>query len=974
MVSLILTSNQLSSQILNHKLKASGFNLQKGTTAAPVIFRGLPESLSPQVFMNGLSGLTSPVIEMSDDSINLQLYPQETDTSFFYIRNKGDAPLEYLLTYGVKWQDEWILAHSNDILTKGINKSLMLNSLNPEKKSLTAKPDNKLIDKRNPKAQSDNPWNISFQFPAQHNDFSAETDGNYLYTSSWDQNQFYKYDFYGNLIEAFTIEGTYQLFDMTYDGVYFYGIKVFDQSQMLQMDFENKVLVGIINSTEFMNSIAYDDSFDSFWANTYDGEFALIDKTGTVISTFESSQEFTFTGLALQEENTGRNSLFGLKNGLLIYEILIPEGIVNDVHDLAADLGITNPNIQPGGLFSGFNFSSGDYLIGGIARNECIWGATGFYCQCEHDCALTLVSPTSAVYLTEEEEITIKIKNCGTQSIQNIPVSVFFQSDSLTTEIIYGTLLPGCTIEHTFSVTVDMSTPGCTYSFVICNTIENDQCQQNDTAYFTISHLLPSYCYATTSQEDEYIANVVCGDIDNSSEWQRYVADYSDLSTLIPRGMQQEITVINGNAYTSDYVTVWVDWNNDVEFDLDFEVFPLENVNGTGEIFKGMITPPNDALPGLHRMRIRMTYSNIPYPCCGSQWGEIEDYSIVVPEFDPDWLDILSATSGTVEPGDSALVQLGFHAAFAQTGLNQTQMLIINNSPVSPLPLPIILTLIDTIPPPVNLYAEVSTVNDVLLTWEAPQNKGLLYYNIYKFEQNIGSTNNLFFADENVTSGFYNYYVTAVYHGGESTAEGPALVIIDNYPVLNVYPYSIEFVIAPPLDTLTQYLLISNPGSAGLTAYFNVLYSQVPDNWLELDQSAMYVIQGHTLDLQIFCMANELPGPGTYTASIQIESNDPDYPLVEIPVTLDVLVGLNNNVDSDSEILTILPNPADGKISILGNLKLKNIKISTIENRPVLEIKTLQGSTVDISGLNPGIYLMQIETDLGLIVRKLLVK
>nr|NQU90191.1 exo-alpha-sialidase [Bacteroidota bacterium] len=165
--------------------------------------------------------------------------------------------------------------------------------------------------------------------------------------------------------------------------------------------------------------------------------------------------------------------------------------------------------------------------------------------------------------------------------------------------------------------------------------IQIDNVGQLDLTYEVSSSTEPirgrDYCDATTSIEDEYIANVLCGEINNSSGWQGGVADYTNISTTIEVGASEPITIENGTAWASDQVTVWVDWNDDYEFGTgSSEEYVLLNVGGSGQTFTGEITVPEGTPSGEHRMRIRMTYSSDPQPCGSSTYGEIEDYTINV--------------------------------------------------------------------------------------------------------------------------------------------------------------------------------------------------------------------------------------------------------------------------------------------------------------------------------------------------------
>jgi len=167
-----------------------------------------------------------------------------------------------------------------------------------------------------------------------------------------------------------------------------------------------------------------------------------------------------------------------------------------------------------------------------------------------------------------------------------------------------------------------------------------------------------AYCDASTTTGDEYIANVLFGTINNSSGWQGGVSDYTAISTTIEAGASEILTVINPVPYANDIVYVWVDWNKNYEFEDGEELTMLTNVGGTGALFTGSVAVPVGQASGDYRLRIRMTYSTAPTPCENAQYGEIEDYTIVVKE---NWITI-SPTTGIVPSGESVSVDVTFDA------------------------------------------------------------------------------------------------------------------------------------------------------------------------------------------------------------------------------------------------------------------------------------------------------------------------
>jgi len=136
------------------------------------------------------------------------------------------------------------------------------------------------------------------------------------------------------------------------------------------------------------------------------------------------------------------------------------------------------------------------------------------------------------------------------------------------------------------------------------------------------------YCDASTSLEDEFIENVTCVEINNTTGWQGGVGDYTSMSASIEVGASADITVNVGGFWSSDHVTCWVDWNDDYTWELGGDeefILPDGSAN-----FEGAITVPAGTALGLHRMRVRLTYSSAPDPCGSSSYGEVEDYMINV--------------------------------------------------------------------------------------------------------------------------------------------------------------------------------------------------------------------------------------------------------------------------------------------------------------------------------------------------------
>ncbi|HOW24092.1 MAG TPA: carboxypeptidase regulatory-like domain-containing protein [Bacteroidales bacterium] len=128
-------------------------------------------------------------------------------------------------------------------------------------------------------------WDILFTFDCNNAaQYGLETDGQYIYTSSWLPGfgtWFHKYSSDGTWIEDFDIEGVTGVFDLAWDGQYFYGGN--NGPKIYQMDFTNKELIGIINTViPNVRHIAYDPQADAFWTGGWD-HLWLVDRSGEVV-------------------------------------------------------------------------------------------------------------------------------------------------------------------------------------------------------------------------------------------------------------------------------------------------------------------------------------------------------------------------------------------------------------------------------------------------------------------------------------------------------------------------------------------------------------------------------------------------------------------------------------------------------------------------------------------------------------------
>lgn len=150
----------------------------------------------------------------------------------------------------------------------------------------------------------------------------------------------------------------------------------------------------------------------------------------------------------------------------------------------------------------------------------------------------------------------------------------------------------------------------------------------SNTKTMTITVTSPvTYCAARAQiTSSEHITNVNMGSINNNSGSSGY-GNYTSQSTTVTRGSSQSISVTPSYSWSGSKLSVWVDWNQDGDFE---DVGEANVVNGSGP-YNLTLSVPANAVIGSTRMRIRLSYGNALATSCGDGWtGEVEDYTIVV--------------------------------------------------------------------------------------------------------------------------------------------------------------------------------------------------------------------------------------------------------------------------------------------------------------------------------------------------------
>ncbi len=112
-------------------------------------------------------------------------------------------------------------------------------------------------------------------------------------------------------------------------------------------------------------------------------------------------------------------------------------------------------------------------------------------------------------------------------------------------------------------------------------------------------------------------------------------SDYTDQSTNVEKDQSYELSVrINTDGDYICYVSVWVDWNQDMDFDDAGEEYNLGSAtnvtNGLTNNSPLSVTIPTNAVEGETRLRVSVRFNAYPTSCMTHFDGEVEDYTINV--------------------------------------------------------------------------------------------------------------------------------------------------------------------------------------------------------------------------------------------------------------------------------------------------------------------------------------------------------
>lgn len=514
------------------------------------------------------------------------------------------------------------------------------------------------------------------------------------------------------------------------------------------------------------------------------------------------------------------------------------------------------------------------------------------------------------------------------------------------------------------------------------------------------TYCTPTYTYDCSS--GDLISNVTLEgetvDINNGSSCSS--SGYGDYTSL------NHPDLIQGNTYdisvatsypspTFEDVRVWIDYDNDGTFAAAEEI---ANTNGNGLGSSGSstfsFTVPPSASTGLRRMRVRLVYSATTIdPCTSASWGETEDYTVsIIPLAPPNNAGVDSLVNPS-EDGNFCsgqqlvkvrLSNLGKNVLssvdldWSVDGVQQTGQSFIFNPPLDSITSPDNDTIITlgyvTFPyqTGVNIKAWTSNPNGVT---DTDPTDDTLDLNVISDIQGVVS--NITPGDTTICDGS-----SVILDAGQQPAgcifiwtNGAVTqqTSVDQPGDYSVIVQSLGGCFAYDTVTITQKPKVI-VGDFGVVDNGGMNFTFTPINMQNVTNYHWNFGDGDSLDVGTGSpVPHQFTQTGTYAVSLTV-SNDCGGATIKKQIYVQPTTGIEG-VEGLEEELKVYPNPAKNKINIL---LPEHININKIILYNILGQKVYESSgsvnhqfTIELKELSAGTYSIWIDTDKGIVTRKL---
>lgn len=186
-----------------------------------------------------------------------------------------------------------------------------------------------------------------------------------------------------------------------------------------------------------------------------------------------------------------------------------------------------------------------------------------------------------------------------------------------------GTVISGITTTSYILEDLTLDTPYEFYVRLVCD----EETTSNWAGPYSFE---VGYCAVSAEDSgDEWITNVTFAGINNTTVGINGLNDYTNQIATIEAGATESMSVTI-DAYGSDYVSAFIDWNQNGNFDDSGEEYTIATNTASNGPHTINIEAPEDAAVGNTRLRVIIQWDGAPNPCGEVGYGEVEDYTVNV--------------------------------------------------------------------------------------------------------------------------------------------------------------------------------------------------------------------------------------------------------------------------------------------------------------------------------------------------------
>lgn len=272
----------------------------------------------------------------------------------------------------------------------------------------------------------------------------------------------------------------------------------------------------------------------------------------------------------------------------------------------------------------------------------------------QHDVGVTAITapvPQSNNYTTTEN-VTVTIRNYGSQAASNFPVYYQLANNTPVTQNYTGSIAAGATATMTFTTPCDLTDVYFATPLRAYTGLTSDTYHPNDTTTIYVSKEDPCESRPLSLNTGAHITNVSLATLNNgtgapytnhpTAPGNGMYTDYTQTVAPVELILGQEYTLSVTHAFTATntkavFKRTYIDYNRNGEFEATELIMNSGSVpaGDANAVTSQIVNIPTDASAGLTRMRVICASVNVTDPCSfynnsATAEGETEDYAVLL--------------------------------------------------------------------------------------------------------------------------------------------------------------------------------------------------------------------------------------------------------------------------------------------------------------------------------------------------------